>query len=236
MSHQKKAPWDRNNKYWCNYCRIFVHDNKTTRNLHDSGTKHKDNVQKFLRQIQKDEEARNQAEKKLDAQLKSIETAATISYNKDIATHSAESAPSATSKDKVHASAKSTEKPVAGGKKKEHVVAETDTQPSRPDDMGIAGAWQVVEEAEEEAVAGTGQQLEHAQNLRGAEWLDQEEDTSDRLHEFDIKEMTVSNFTEHTEVETQPLSTGPRDSAATSSLFKKRRAATNRNTRKQQKL
>ncbi|KAJ2025967.1 hypothetical protein H4S03_008744 [Coemansia sp. S3946] len=236
MSHQKKAPWDRNNKYWCNYCRIFVHDNKTTRNLHDSGTKHKDNVQKFLRQIQKDEEARNQAEKKLDAQLKSIENAATISYNKDIATHSTESAPSATSKDKVHSSAKSTEKPVGAGKKKEHVVAEADTQPSRPDDMGIAGAWQVLEEAEEDVVAGTGQQLEHAQNLRGAEWLDQEEDTSDRLHEFDIKEMTVSNFTEHTEVETQPLSTGPRDSAATSSLFKKRRAATNRNTRKQQKL
>ncbi|KAJ2749825.1 hypothetical protein GGH94_003627 [Coemansia aciculifera] len=235
MSQQKKAPWDRNNKYWCNYCRIFVHDNKTTRNLHDSGAKHKDNVQKFLRQIQKDEEARNQAEKKLDAQLKSIESAATISYNKDIGTHSTEAVPSATSKDKLSSSAKSTEKPLGASKKKEPVVAEADTKPSRPDDVGIVGAWQVVEEVEE-VVASESQQPAHTQNLRGAEWLDQEEDTSDRLHEFDIKEMTVSNLTEHGEEETQPPPTGASDSAAMSSLFKKRRAPTNRNTRKQQKL
>ncbi|KAJ2881184.1 WW domain binding protein 4, partial [Coemansia aciculifera] len=94
---QKKAPWDRNNKYWCNYCRIFVHDNKTTRNLHDSGAKHKDNVQKFLRQIQKDEEARNQAEKKLNTQLKAIEAAATATYNKDIGKVQVETPPTSAS-------------------------------------------------------------------------------------------------------------------------------------------
>ncbi|KAJ2804350.1 hypothetical protein H4S07_004247 [Coemansia furcata] len=234
MSQQKKAPWDRDNKYWCNYCRIFVHDNKTTRNLHDSGAKHKDNVQKFLRQIQKDEEARNKAEKKLDAQLKSIEDAATVIYNKDVAAHRAEAAPPAISKEKAHVSAKATEKPSGQSEKKESAVVEADTRPSRPDNVGIVGAWEVVEEVEEEAVASTSLQPAHAQNLRGSEWLDQEEDTSDRLHEFDIKEMTVSRLTEHGGEEPQ-AATVASDGAAMS-LFKKRRAATNRTTRKQQKL
>ncbi|KAJ2829436.1 hypothetical protein FBU31_002700 [Coemansia sp. 'formosensis'] len=234
MSQQKKAPWDRDNKYWCNYCRIFVHDNKTTRNLHDSGAKHKDNVQKFLRQIQKDEEARNKAEKKLDAQLKSIEDAATVIYNKDVAAHRAEAAPPAISKGKAHVSAKSTEKPSGQSEKKESAAVEADTRPSRPDNVGIVGAWEVVEEVEEEAVASTSLQPAHAQNLRGSEWLDQEEDTPDRLHEFDIKEMTVSRLTEHGDEEPQ-APTVASDGAAMS-LFKKRRAATNRATRRQQKL
>ncbi|KAJ2487138.1 hypothetical protein IWW37_005364 [Coemansia sp. RSA 2050] len=235
MSQQKKAPWDRNNKYWCNYCRIFVYDNKVTRNLHDSGAKHKENVQRFLRQIQKDEEARNQAEKKLDAQLKSIESAATIKYNKDIASSHAEAAPPVTTKSKADSSAKSTEKPSQAGKKKEPVVAEADARPSRPDNMGVVGAWEVVEEVEEETVASTSQQQPaRKQNLRGAEWLDQEEDISDRLDEFDIKEMAVSKHSEHGEGELR-APTGI-DGGAAMSLFKKRRVATNRNIRKQQKL
>ncbi|KAJ2024793.1 hypothetical protein IWW57_003604 [Coemansia sp. S610] len=234
MSQQRKAPWDRNTKYWCNYCKIFVYDNRTSRNLHDSGAKHKENVQRFLRQIQKDEEAKNQAEKKLSAQLKSIENAATIKYNKDIANSRPEPAPPVASKSKADSSAKSSDKSPHASKRKEPEVAVADAKPSRPDNMGIVGAWEVVEEVEEEDVAITSQQQpERTQNQRGAEWLDQEEDTSDHLHEFDIKEMTVSKHSEHSEVEHQ-TATGTVDSAAMS-LFKKRRVTTNRNTRKQQK-
>ncbi|KAJ2794064.1 hypothetical protein H4R21_005645, partial [Coemansia helicoidea] len=27
--YQRKAPWDRSNKYWCKYCSIFVFDNRS---------------------------------------------------------------------------------------------------------------------------------------------------------------------------------------------------------------
>ncbi|KAJ2436841.1 hypothetical protein GGF42_008830, partial [Coemansia sp. RSA 2424] len=225
------APWDRNNKYWCNYCRIFVHDNKSTRSLHDSGAKHKDNVQKFLRQNQKDEEARNKAEKKLDAQLKSIESAAAISYSKDIAAQGGNNGATKVADTPVYLSAKSTEKAVAAagslGEKAEP-EAKVDMKPIRPDNAGIAGAWEVVEEEEDDQKAKVDVPAQ-AKNLRGAEWLDQEEeDASDRLHEFDIKEKTVS-------AREAPKHGGEGGEDAMA-LFKRRRVATNRNTRKQRKI
>ncbi|KAJ2744459.1 hypothetical protein GGI20_002967 [Coemansia sp. BCRC 34301] len=222
MSQQKKAPWDHNNKYWCNYCRIFVHDNKSTRNLHDSGAKHKDNVQKFLRQIQKDEEAKSKAEKKLVAQLKTIESAAAISYSKDIA---AQGGATKTAVDTaVHPAAKSAGKNGGANAKALEPVSVVDSKPRRPDNVGVAGAWEVVEEEEEEEVREMPVQ---AQSLRGAEWLEQEEnDTSDRPYEFDIKEKTVlSEAAEH--------GGGGEEAMA---LFKKRRVAANRSARKQRKL
>ncbi|KAI9504123.1 hypothetical protein BX070DRAFT_190787, partial [Coemansia spiralis] len=83
-SYQKKAPWDRNNKHWCQYCRIYVHDNKSSRSIHESGAKHKANVQKYLRQITKDAESKRAAEAQIAAQMEKIESAAAESYKNDM--------------------------------------------------------------------------------------------------------------------------------------------------------
>ncbi|KAJ1988209.1 hypothetical protein GGI04_006093, partial [Coemansia thaxteri] len=156
QSQQRKAPWDRSNKHWCNYCRIFVHDNKSTRALHDSGTKHKDNVQRFLRQVQKDEEASKEAEKKLSAQLKTIEKAATLSYSKDIAARGGENATEtgtntqgAPSKDalaKSKVATNQTHKPPQSSETGPALAAEANPKPNRPADIGVIGEWEVVED------------------------------------------------------------------------------------------
>ncbi|KAJ1848694.1 hypothetical protein LPJ73_003900, partial [Coemansia sp. RSA 2703] len=82
-SSQRKAPWDRNTKYWCQYCQIFVQDNKSSRNMHDNGGKHKGNVQKYLRKIDKDSKEKDDAKEKLRTELDRIEKAAALRYSKD---------------------------------------------------------------------------------------------------------------------------------------------------------
>ncbi|KAJ3143123.1 hypothetical protein HK100_009622 [Physocladia obscura] len=45
--------WVSNKKYYCDYCRIFVADNKLQRQHHESGLKHKGNVERHLSDIRK---------------------------------------------------------------------------------------------------------------------------------------------------------------------------------------
>ncbi|CAJ0762325.1 17750_t:CDS:2, partial [Entrophospora sp. SA101] len=43
--------WISQKKHWCQYCKIYITDNKPSRNMHENGKKHKDNVEKFLRNV-----------------------------------------------------------------------------------------------------------------------------------------------------------------------------------------
>ncbi|KAJ2478679.1 hypothetical protein EV174_004237 [Coemansia sp. RSA 2320] len=217
--------------------------------LHDSGTKHKDNVQRFLRQVQKDEEASKEAEKKLSTQLKTIEKAATLSYSKDIAARGGENATEtgtntqgAPSKDalaKSKVATNQTHKPPQSSETGPALAAEANPKPNRPADIGVIGEWEVVEDEvahadqPEQGGGSSAAEPEQASTLRGAEWLDEEEqDKEDRFHEFEIKEKTASGLAEP---RSASQAANDADDGAAMMLFKKRRVANNRNARKQSK-
>ncbi|KAJ2608669.1 hypothetical protein H4S08_004365 [Coemansia sp. RSA 1365] len=223
-----------------------------SRQQHESGTKHKDNVQKYLRQIGKESEAKQRAEDQLNDQFAKIEEAATRSYKKDIGT----SAEKISSVEKVHgprdhsltenATKKSQKAP-----EQETVVEkqqDTQTQPDLPTDVGVVGAWQVVENTDsscsedEDSAKGNPKSMtaevgnanigltsepQNTAALRGTELLDEEDQhPSTRLDEFHIKEKTIES----------KINTLDTDISETKAMFKKRRAPANRSTRKQRKV
>ncbi|KAJ2712993.1 hypothetical protein H4R19_002472 [Coemansia spiralis] len=234
----RKAPWDRTTKYWCKYCSIFVFDNRSSRTQHESGAKHRDNVQKYLRQIGKDAKAKSDAEAKLSAQLAKIEEAAAQSYRNDVGGGDAAAAAPPAPASTTHAAPGAP--PVAAAK---HGSSGTDAVPSskRPTDIGIAGAWEVVEEPDEPpsppppqdgdglatSSSAQGSGAPNTAGLRGAELLDDEDHHAPQLADFEIKEKTL---------EAVPSAPGAGCDGAAEATFKKRRAPANRSTRKQRKL
>ncbi|KAJ2351675.1 hypothetical protein GGF43_003963 [Coemansia sp. RSA 2618] len=230
-AYQKKAPWDRNNKYWCEYCRIFVFDNRS----HESGTKHKDNVQKFLRNIGKNAEAKAQAEKQLNAQLAKIDEAAAQSYRADTGSVATEGASVAAVKDTMLKGTKAARRKEAPSERIDESEAAL-KQDNRPADVGIIGEWEVVETGdgfpnsegggEGAAAAGSEDPPQNPLELRGAELLDEEDHHPGQLADFDIKEKTAATLPDPADDTDDPAPV----------VFKKRRALTNRATRKQRKL
>ncbi|KAJ1673686.1 WW domain binding protein 4, partial [Spiromyces aspiralis] len=76
--------WVSNKKYWCRYCKIFIADDKPSRTIHDNGRKHKENVQKFLSDLERDKREKQKQDAKLQKTLEKIEQAALESYQRDI--------------------------------------------------------------------------------------------------------------------------------------------------------
>ncbi|KAJ2663720.1 WW domain binding protein 4 [Coemansia sp. RSA 1200] len=153
-SHQRKAPWDRNNKYWCQYCRIYVFDNRSSRSIHESGTKHKANVQKYLRQISKNTEAKKHEEQRLASQLEKIERAAEASYREDMNDVAIGNMPFTGSAASIGHSENNTAMPVhnvVDNSPGKDIVDDADdtgkpSQEGCPADVGVVGAWEVVED------------------------------------------------------------------------------------------
>ncbi|KAI9337674.1 hypothetical protein DFJ73DRAFT_848699 [Zopfochytrium polystomum] len=75
--------WVSNAKYFCKYCKIFIADNKISRSTHENGLKHKDNLERYMRQIRKNEETKDKDAEKTRLLLQKIDRAAASSYIKD---------------------------------------------------------------------------------------------------------------------------------------------------------
>ncbi|KAJ1979432.1 WW domain binding protein 4 [Dimargaris verticillata] len=76
--------WVANAKHWCRYCKLYIQDNKATRNIHENGKKHRENVAQFLRDIDKKSRADLEQEKETQRQLTLIEEAAARQYSQDL--------------------------------------------------------------------------------------------------------------------------------------------------------
>ncbi|RIA94479.1 hypothetical protein C1645_561485 [Glomus cerebriforme] len=76
--------WVSQQKHWCQYCRIYIADNKPSRTMHEQGKKHKENVEKFLRDIRRRDHENRKEEEKTKRELERIERAAMKQYKKDI--------------------------------------------------------------------------------------------------------------------------------------------------------
>ncbi|KAG0223722.1 hypothetical protein BGW42_005707 [Actinomortierella wolfii] len=76
--------WKSNAKYWCKFCKIYITDNKVTRKTHDAGTKHKENVERFLRDQDQRSRDKLAEEAKLKKEMEAIEKAAQLQYQRDV--------------------------------------------------------------------------------------------------------------------------------------------------------
>ncbi|KAG0271166.1 Mismatch repair endonuclease pms2 [Linnemannia exigua] len=76
--------WKSNAKFFCRFCKIYITDNKSTRNIHDQGSKHKENVERFLRDQNQRGRDREAESARMDKQMDAIEKAAMKQYQLDV--------------------------------------------------------------------------------------------------------------------------------------------------------
>ncbi|KAF9334201.1 hypothetical protein BG006_002575 [Podila minutissima] len=76
--------WKSNAKHFCRFCKIYITDNKSSRNIHDNGSKHKENVERFLREQNQRSRDKEINTAKMDKQMEAIERAAMEQYQRDV--------------------------------------------------------------------------------------------------------------------------------------------------------
>ncbi|KAG0019827.1 WW domain binding protein 4 [Podila clonocystis] len=82
--HPRSEYWKSNAKHFCRFCKIYITDNKSSRNIHDNGSKHKENVERFLREQNQRSRDKEINAAKMDKQMEAIERAAMEQYQRDV--------------------------------------------------------------------------------------------------------------------------------------------------------
>ncbi|KAG0048670.1 hypothetical protein BGZ83_006409 [Gryganskiella cystojenkinii] len=167
----KSEYWKSNAKFYCRFCNIYITDNKSTRNIHDSGNKHKENVERFLRDQSQKGRQKEADTARMNKQMDAIEKAALKQYKLDVeaglvtptadmtaaleALEASETAATSSAKKPDSSAAKSTSAATlrATGSNSEplpsdRVKKEESQEPPKPvrdETVGQAGAWETVE-------------------------------------------------------------------------------------------
>ncbi|EKM54567.1 uncharacterized protein PHACADRAFT_210366 [Phanerochaete carnosa HHB-10118-sp] len=76
--------WVSHKKYFCKYCDIYIADDKPSRTQHETGLRHKGNVERFVRGLYKAGEKRKQDSEEERREMARIERAAAASYAQDV--------------------------------------------------------------------------------------------------------------------------------------------------------
>jgi len=76
--------WISGAKFWCEYCKIYIADNKSSRGLHENGKKHKENMETFLGEMRVRNHQKELEQKDVEREMKRIEEAAERAYRKDV--------------------------------------------------------------------------------------------------------------------------------------------------------
>ncbi|ORZ41566.1 hypothetical protein BCR44DRAFT_52126, partial [Catenaria anguillulae PL171] len=150
-----------NEKYWCKYCKMFVTDNKISKQQHESNPAHKRNMDKFVALLARQEKEKRKEEADAQRALREIERAAQESYQRDLVDAGMDPAEAAVKAAMAHGlssastASSSTKKvpPVAAGTKPKPAPAPASDDSAanqavdEPDtSVGAPGDWQVVEE------------------------------------------------------------------------------------------
>eukprot|EP00123_Amoebidium_parasiticum_P011938 comp21003_c0_seq1/m.28185 comp21003_c0_seq1/g.28185 ORF comp21003_c0_seq1/g.28185 comp21003_c0_seq1/m.28185 type:complete len:233 (-) comp21003_c0_seq1:726-1424(-) len=77
--------WKSNPRHFCDFCKVWIADNKPSRDHHEKGVKHKKAVEDFIKNSRKQGAAKQKEQAEMDKQLEAIEKAALSSYKDDIA-------------------------------------------------------------------------------------------------------------------------------------------------------
>nr|AEE63621.1 unknown [Dendroctonus ponderosae] len=76
--------WKSQDRKYCDFCKCWIADNKPSRDFHENGKRHKENVKKRLKTITKDSAKAFKASEKVDAAIKAMEVAALDAYRRDV--------------------------------------------------------------------------------------------------------------------------------------------------------
>ncbi|XP_053679096.1 WW domain-binding protein 4, partial [Anopheles nili] len=76
--------WKSNERKYCNFCKCWIADNKSSVQFHENGKRHQLNVQKRISEISRNSYKSQQEQAKIDADLKKMNDAAMKAYMQDI--------------------------------------------------------------------------------------------------------------------------------------------------------
>lgn len=76
--------WKSQTRKFCDYCKCWLADNKPSIEFHENGKKHKENVEKKLKEIRKKSIKESKQQQKFDDDIKKMENAAMAAYLKDV--------------------------------------------------------------------------------------------------------------------------------------------------------
>ncbi|XP_030759808.1 WW domain-binding protein 4 [Sitophilus oryzae] len=76
--------WKSQDRKYCDFCKCWIADNKPSRDFHENGRRHKENVKKRLNTISKNSAKEQRDSNKMDAAIKAMELAAMQAYQKDV--------------------------------------------------------------------------------------------------------------------------------------------------------
>ncbi|CAE6528151.1 unnamed protein product [Rhizoctonia solani] len=146
--------WVSKKRYWCKYCGISIADDAPSRQHHESGLRHKGNVDRYIRDIYKTSEKKKKDAAEEERELKRIDAAAREAYAKDIGSGAAAASTSASSSSSAPARQPATAKPAppkstdkfANYSTAESLgfVDEAVLEAQRRQTEGVAGEWQLV--------------------------------------------------------------------------------------------
>lgn len=81
--------WVSQGNKWCDFCKIYISNNPSSIRNHELGQRHKENVQKKLADMRKENAAKEKEHKETARALEQIEAKANRSYQKDLANQGA---------------------------------------------------------------------------------------------------------------------------------------------------
>nr|XP_033327114.1 WW domain-binding protein 4 isoform X2 [Megalopta genalis] len=76
--------WKSQGRKFCDFCKCWIADNKPSIDFHEGGKKHKDNVSKRLKEIHKNSAKQAKQNKKMEDDIRKMESAAMAAYLKDV--------------------------------------------------------------------------------------------------------------------------------------------------------
>ncbi|XP_072377623.1 WW domain-binding protein 4 [Diabrotica undecimpunctata] len=80
--------WKSNERKYCQFCKCWFADNKPSRDFHEKGRRHQENVKKGLKQITKASAKAHKEAENVDSAIKKMEQAAMAAYRRDVESNS----------------------------------------------------------------------------------------------------------------------------------------------------
>ncbi|KAH9892788.1 hypothetical protein C8Q73DRAFT_699464 [Cubamyces lactineus] len=148
--------WVSHKKYFCKYCNIYIADDAPSRRQHESGLRHKGNVERFVRGLYKAGEKRKQDLEEEKREMARVEKAAQAAYAQDVGAGLVKPGSSSTAAGPSTSSGPKTAAPKPSDPYANYTTAEflgfkdpdeerRKAEAARRLQEGVAGEWEVVD-------------------------------------------------------------------------------------------
>lgn len=150
--------WVSHKKYFCKYCNIYIADDAPSRRQHESGLRHKGNVERFVRGLYKEGEKRKQDREEEKRDMARVEQAAQAAFARDVSAGlvkpGSSGAPVASSSSAAQKPAPKPSNPFADYSTAESLgytdpdAERLNAEAERRRTQGVAGEWEVISVSE----------------------------------------------------------------------------------------